>query len=464
MSFSSFTLSLREEITLVPQEPNLILQSPTRKLTFHEPKSGLQAVLYALKQGNKTFDQLKKQVIKTDGIESGEQFDAYLERLIQIGWICHSVAPSLFPLAKAIPMVGNYQFDHYEIDWEQTAFTFSRFAYLRQFEGKTVLESPLSQSKIILLDWRSSALIAKLAQPKTITELIEGIPNISEEIGKQFLYLLLATQMLSFETNEPPLVFWEFHDLLFHSRSRNGRHDYPLGGLFPFKDKIEPLPAVKPLMGDTIIKLAQPNLNQLKQTDIPLTEALEKRRSIREYDETPISTQQLGELLYRCARVKKIFDTEFGEVSRRPYPGGGAIYELELYPIIGHCTGLETGIYQYHPLDHILCPISAWTPETEALITDAWFANGQQVKPQVLLVITARFGRLFWKYRSMAYAAILKHVGVIYQTLYLVATSMHLAPSALGAGNSDLFAAATGIDYYEEASVGEFMLGSVRGK
>ncbi|HEY9810227.1 MAG TPA: SagB family peptide dehydrogenase [Halomicronema sp.] len=461
MSVSSFTLSLREEITLVPQEQNLILQSPVRKLTFHKPQAGLQGALSALKQGNQTLDELQQQIIETDGIESAEQFEAYLERLIHLGWVCHSLIPSSFSLIKAIPMAGNYQFDHYDIDWEETVFTLSRFAYLRQVEGKTVLECPLSQTKIILLDWRSAALIAKLAEPQTVTELIAGIPDISEEIGKQFIYLLLATQMLSFETDEPPLVFWEFHDLLFHSRSRNGRHNYPLGGIFPFKGKIDPLPAVKPLMGDTIIELAKPNLDELKKTDISLTEALEKRSSIREHGETPMTVQQLGELLYRCARVKKVLETDFGEISRRPYPGGGAIYELEIYPVVRNCEGLETGIYQYHPLDHVLCPISEWTPEAEALITDAWYANGQQVKPQVLLVITARFGRLFWKYRSMGYAAILKHVGVMYQTLYLVATSMNLAPSALGAGNSDLFAAATGIDYYEEASVGEFMLGSV---
>jgi SagB-type dehydrogenase family enzyme len=60
----------------------------------------------------------------------------------------------------------------------------------------------------------------------------------------------------------------------------------------------------------------------------------------------------------------------------------------------------------------------------------------------------------------MAYAATLKNVGVLYQTMYLVATAMGLAPCALGAGNADLFAAAVGTDYYAESSVGEFMLGS----
>ncbi len=47
-----------------------------------------------------------------------------------------------------------------------------------------------------------------------------------------------------------------------------------------------------------------------------------------------------------------------------------------------------------------------------------------------------------------------------FQTMYLVATALSLAPCALGAGNSDVFARALGSDYYDETSVGEFLLGS----
>jgi SagB-type dehydrogenase family enzyme len=65
-----------------------------------------------------------------------------------------------------------------------------------------------------------------------------------------------------------------------------------------------------------------------------------------------------------------------------------------------------------------------------------------------------------WKYQSVAYALILKEVGALYQTMYLVATAMNLAPCALGGGNSDLFAKAINTNYYAETSVGEFILGS----
>jgi SagB-type dehydrogenase family enzyme len=60
----------------------------------------------------------------------------------------------------------------------------------------------------------------------------------------------------------------------------------------------------------------------------------------------------------------------------------------------------------------------------------------------------------------MAYAVILKHVGVVFQTMYLVATAMGLSPCGVGGGDSDLFARAAGADYYAETSVGEFLLGS----
>jgi SagB-type dehydrogenase family enzyme len=97
---------------------------------------------------------------------------------------------------------------------------------------------------------------------------------------------------------------------------------------------------------------------------------------------------------------------------------------------------------------------------TEALLRDAARPAALTDLPQVVITIAARFQRLSWKYESIAYSVLLKDVGVLYQTMYLVATAMALAPCALGGGDSDLFAAAAGLDYYSETSVGEFLLGS----
>ena len=55
-----------------------------------------------------------------------------------------------------------------------------------------------------------------------------------------------------------------------------------------------------------------------------------------------------------------------------------------------------------------------------------------------------------------------KRAGCLYQTLFLVATAMELAACAIGAGDSDLFAKASGIDYYAEPLIGEFIIGTPR--
>jgi SagB-type dehydrogenase family enzyme len=79
--------------------------------------------------------------------------------------------------------------------------------------------------------------------------------------------------------------------------------------------------------------------------------------------------------------------------------------------------------------------------------------------PQVLITIAARFGRVSWKYSALAYALILKDVGVLIQTLYLMATDMGLGGCAIGTNNIDLFAKMTGIEFHVEGPVGQFAIG-----
>lgn len=451
----AFTLSFRKDISLIElSQQEIILQSSTRKLTFSQPASGLRVALKTLYDTGGTAVELKQLVQQADGIYGMLKFHSYLQKFISLGWICHSV----LPFATAI-LQCEYEFSAPVVNWQEH-FTLSRFAYLHQVEEQMVLESPLSKAKVILSDWRGVAIIAKLSQSQSCSNLVLEIPGITFEIAQQFISLLLATQMLSQETykevENTTLAQWDFHDLLFHTRSRQGRHTNPTGGTYRFLGKIEPQPVVKPPMSKTVVQLYQPNLERLKTTDIPLTDVLESRHSIRNYHSCPITAQQLGEFLYRTARVKNLN----GEYSSRPYPSGGGLYELELYLVINTCYGISSGLYYYNPLAHQLEQLCERTKDVEALLKDAWGASGQQDIPQVLIVFTARFQRLSWKYEAIAYSLILKHVGVLYQTMYLVATAMNLAPCALGSGNTDLFAKAAEIDYYAESSVGEFMLGS----
>jgi SagB-type dehydrogenase family enzyme len=176
--------------------------------------------------------------------------------------------------------------------------------------------------------------------------------------------------------------------------------------------------------------LDKPDLEQLMKHDMPLTAVVERRRSIRAYAEKPITAAELGHFLYRTVRLKHLILSDKQELYSRPYPSGGAIYELEFYMVVRECDGLGPGLYHYDPQGHLLCKPTESTPQTDALLQGAWWSNGGQCVPQVLIVMSARFARMMWKYQAMAYAAILKHVGVVYQTMYLVAKAMGLAPWA----------------------------------
>jgi SagB-type dehydrogenase family enzyme len=84
---------------------------------------------------------------------------------------------------------------------------------------------------------------------------------------------------------------------------------------------------------------------------------------------------------------------------------------------------------------------------------------GAVAPPHIVITIAARFGRVSWKYSSIAYALILKDVGVLLQTLYLIAADMGLGGCAIGTTNIDLFARMTGIAFHVEGPVGQFALG-----
>jgi SagB-type dehydrogenase family enzyme len=84
---------------------------------------------------------------------------------------------------------------------------------------------------------------------------------------------------------------------------------------------------------------------------------------------------------------------------------------------------------------------------------------GAPAVPQILITMAARFGRVSWKYSAIAYALILKHVGVLMQTFYLMATDMELGACAIGTCDIDLFAKMAAIEFHIEGSVGQMAIG-----
>jgi SagB-type dehydrogenase family enzyme len=463
-SSPSYVLAFRDGISLVERDGAVAIESPSGAVPLRRLSPGLAAALRLLATGGATEEDMAAAAEASEGPDSQPRLFYYLERFKGLGFLTFSAARAGARLATLAPAPGEGPRSEAltpGVPDLGARYVLSRFACIRRDGERVVVESPLSRARVLLHDPRALAFCGALAAPRSVAE-IEG----AEPEARALLGLLLACRAVLTEREAeetPALAMWSFHDLLFHARSRRGRNVEPLGATFRFARQIEPLPAVKPPVSGARIELYRPDIEALKAEDAPLARVLEERRSIRAYGERPMHVRQLGELLHRTARVRGLGASSGSPsypTSSRPYPGAGACYELELYLAVRACEGLAEGLYHYEPEDHALTLLSGRAPAVDALLAGARGALAAPEPPQVLLVLAARFGRLMWKYESMAYAAILKDVGVLFQTVYLVATAMKLAPCALGAGDSDLFAAAAGLDYLTETSVGEMALGS----
>ena len=364
-------------------------------------------------------------------------------------------APDYWPQA---PQLGNAD-----------ALVLSRFAYMRRRGAEMVLESPRAHALFKICDPTIATAIAILSTPQQIKQLrrqesFPGVELLALLLDCQILFKVAAGESgLRMAEGDHSLVLWDFHDLLFHTRSTEGRHANPLGGVYPYVGVISPPPAVRPSWPGKKIDLRRFSAAHPEAIS-PVAKLLRKRHSTRSFDDQrPITLAELSQFLDGTARVLSTSNTKLdlddGGHTVRPYPSAGAAYELELYLAVNLCEGLARGFYHYDADAHALAPIGVPTNELEALLAGAEYAMGAPAAPQILITIAARFGRISSKYSSIAYALILKDVGVLTQTLYLMATDMGLGGCAIGIENIDLFARMTGVEFLVEGPVGQFAIG-----
>ncbi|HEV3380614.1 MAG TPA: SagB family peptide dehydrogenase [Trebonia sp.] len=361
----------------------------------------------------------------------------------------------------------------------------SAFAGLRTNGREYRLESPLALHRVLLHRAEAIQLIGKLGSPTAPGEVTTVLPS-AQPIAQAALEYLVAAGMASqaeapvaggkpvfSEDRDLALAGWSPDDLAFHASSTLGRHDHSCGATYPMDYAgvtWSGEPVVKPLGPRPAITLHRPRWDDLCLTDPPLTVAVEGRRSVRDHSGEPVTVTEIGDLLYRTCRVRRRSDRQEAgtvaprvvavrELSDRPYPGGGACYELESYVTVGRCAGLSKGVYHYDPLGHLLEPVSSDPGIVDEVLRFAGSGANMTDQPQVLITLTARIRRLSWKYEGLPYRLALIDAGVLIQDLYLVCTAMRIAPCAIGCVSSDLAERAFGTDWRTEPSIVQFIVG-----
>lgn len=465
------TLSLLEGVTVEREGEQVTISRGSEgvwstKLAFKQLSPGMRVALELVAGPGASSAELVGRVMATDGFAGLGQVKMLQKRLEEQGFVKYRVSAGDRALLTLRP-AGAY-FRHQGAIDKDARLVMSRFAYLRRGEdGDMLVTSPTAHAVATLHDPSMTALLARAGTVVSVGELAGALgPGVDEETLLAALSCLASAGAVvkvegdaPREDVDPALAQWPFADLLFHSQSRLGRHSNPFGATFRHAARFTSPPAVKASMATDVIPLYKPDLERLKREERSFTAVQEERRSVREYGAQPIHVEQLGELLYRSARIKKLH-AEAG-VSWRPSAAGGAIHELELYPIVASCEGLASGLYHYDPKDHALEPLGSAAPQDlQRLVHLAALTGMLEQPPQVVLVVAARFQRIHNKYESVGYSVILKNVGCLFQSIYLVAEAMGLAACAIGGGDSDQFSRLAGLDYYAETSVGELLIGS----
>jgi SagB-type dehydrogenase family enzyme len=400
------------------------------------------------------------------------EINLLVRRLAAYGLLEYSVGhPGADSLIVIEPQAPGY--------WPQTpelgdagALVLSRFAYFRRRGNEMVLESPRAGALFKIGDPALASFLAMLSAPRQIEDLRrhDGFPGVELLALLVDCQILLKTDIggeggLRPAEGDDNLVLWDFHDLLFHTRSTEGRHANPVGGVYPHGGAISPLPAVRPSWPGGKIDLCA-FLDTRAEALPQFAKLLRERHSTRSFDDgQPITLAELSRFLDGAARILPqprgaVISSDADPVENaRPYPSAGGSWELELYLTVNICEGLPQGFYHYDAAAHALIRIDVPANEVKALLMGAADAMGVEAAPQVLITIAARFGRVSWKYSSIAYSLILKDVGVLTQTLYLMAAEMGLGGCAIGIVNIDRFAKMTGIEFHVEGPAGQFAIG-----
>jgi SagB-type dehydrogenase family enzyme len=427
-----------------------VLLNPPRSEKLTRLTAGQLQALKTLNQGPTTVADISGPFETTPGGEIG----TLMNRLAANGWLTVTVRGAgqdlytILPFGQPPPRPAPLS----------RSAVLSKFAVLHRDSAGFILEHPLAWCDLRIHD---SHLLVVLDGPDDAHLPTAVVAQFVEDLRWCGMLVPAGEEDGGFET-----LSWSAPDLWFHRRSTLGERTVTWDHFGPTKwakGRFPQPPARRPNYPGEPIALPVPDLTATRTQDPTLTAVLEDRVSTRTFDEAhSITSGQLAELLYRTARTRRTQPVgEDEELLSRPYPSGGGIYELELYPVVRHVSGLEAGMYHYDSFDHALRLVAAADSRAVSqLIKPASATLTRGAEPQVLIVMSARAGRIMWTYEQIGYAAILKDVGVLMQTIYLAATAMGLGACAQGFGDTAAFVAATGVDERQECSVGSIIVGS----
>jgi SagB-type dehydrogenase family enzyme len=219
-------------------------------------------------------------------------------------------------------------------------------------------------------------------------------------------------------------------------------------------------PFEKPVPPDAVmIDLVAPEALTVGQ--MPLIQAIRRRRSRRHWAAEPLTLEELSFLLWatqgvdleateaRRAHIREAYPGSPGRAQfiMRTVPSGGSRHPFETYLVVQRVSDVSPGLYRYISLRHkllFLKPLTAVASAGREALED-WFSA-----PAVVLIWTAVPSRTEWRYGFMAPKLIAQDSGHICQNLYLACEAIGAGTCAVAGYHQSPLDALVGVDGKDE--------------
>jgi SagB-type dehydrogenase family enzyme len=186
------------------------------------------------------------------------------------------------------------------------------------------------------------------------------------------------------------------------------------------------------------------------------------RRSRRDYGGVALGRGDFDALLHTACGVTGAMPWAGRDVKLRAYPSSGALYAVEIYPVVLRVEGLEPAVYHYRAIEHVLEVVRPVLDP--ALVVGAALPVEREMVAgaAALICLAGCFARHERKYGEGGYRMLVAEAGHISQNLILAATALGLSARPFGGVFDDLVNHDLGLDGAEEQFLLAVLVGQIR--
>jgi SagB-type dehydrogenase family enzyme len=196
--------------------------------------------------------------------------------------------------------------------------------------------------------------------------------------------------------------------------------------------KVPPPPLQKEYPEDApTIDLVSPQ--DFKIGTVPILDAINNRRSIRNFSSENLSLEELSFLLWVSQGVRKVSGQNIRTF--RTVPAGGSRHPFVTNLIIFQVDGITPGLYRYLPLDHKLVDLGKKVSREEAIevgLGQKFVGNCAAVFIWSVIPYRAE-----WRYDVYSYKSVVLDCGHVCQNLYLGCTAIDAGTCAIASYDQD---------------------------